>query len=104
MPREPKGALEALKAFGKVRSPKRKDRIGHMQVGRLTVSTVYVHDLECYETALVVDGMNAHPVERYDERIEAEEGHAQWIRKAPHLTEFTKLGYGDVVPPTTIRL
>lgn len=59
----------------------------------LTVSTAYTSD-EGYETA-ILDSDGAHPVERYDTKEEAEEGHKKWMEKAKEFNdgrEITVLG------------
>ena len=102
MPCEPKGAIATLRSFLKARPPKK--RIGmREQAGNVEVSTVFVNDLECWETAIVHDG-HASPVERYDTEDEAVRGHERWVFEVPYMSEITKLGYGDMIPPRKIRL
>ena len=55
------------------------------------VSTCWVPDLECYETALL-DQRGVHPVERYKTKELAFNGHNKWIRKAKYLKRVIKLG------------
>ena len=45
------------------------------------VSTVWVHEINCYETALK-DNLNIYSVERYKTYDEAFEGHKKWIEKS----------------------
>lgn len=103
MPREPKGVAESLLALSKMGPPRPGLKIGPTPVDEYVVSTVLVNDLECWETAILVRG-NFNPVERYDEREEAERGHQRWCEAIPHLTEITKLGYGDLVRPEKVKL
>lgn len=69
---------------------------------RIEVSTVYAHDICMYETALC-DSDGVHPVERYDSKEEALEGHKKWMNSKIGDT-VTKLGYGDLVDSETIVL
>lgn len=65
------------------------DRISREENNGVGVSTLWVDDLNCYETALL-DSNGAHPVERYDELEKAKEGHQKWL-------EFSKNCEGKVV-------
>lgn len=58
------------------------------------VSTIFAHDVQQYETALL-DGNGAHPVERYDSEEKAKTGHIKWKKRAasPKLVKITKLGH-----------
>jgi hypothetical protein len=100
--REPHGFLGTIRSFASVRRP--KERIGTMEeVGHLLVSTVYVNDLKCWETAVICEG-HASPVERYDTKEDAVRGHERWIFEVPYMNEITKLGYGDQIAPKTVRI
>ena len=60
----------------------------------LKVSTADTTDME-YETA-VIDANQVRPVERYETREQAVEGHAKWCKhfeKSPKTA--LRLGYGD---------
>jgi hypothetical protein len=66
------------------------------------VSTVYVNDLECQETALLTE-TGAIPVERYSSEEEALEGHAAWVEKVKAgIQRVTKLGYGRLIEPEEV--
>jgi hypothetical protein len=62
--------------------------------GGIGVSTAYVDDLSCYETALL-DANGVHPVERYDSKALAEVGHDKWVLFASTGDKklVIKLGY-----------
>ena len=57
------------------------------------VSTCFMDDVEQYETALI-DEMGVHPVQWYDTKQEAIEGHWRWITEAKHLTTVVEIADG----------
>lgn len=62
----------------------------------LKVSTAFTSDCG-WETA-ILDGGEVHPVERYDTKDEAKQGHDKWVKvisKSPE--KITKLGYPGLV-------
>lgn len=69
------------------------DRINPENNNGIGVSTVYASDINQYETA-VLDNNGAHPVERYDTREEAQEGHNKWVKFANsgHGKKITVIG------------
>lgn len=72
-------------------------------VNGLTVSTVYTTD-EGYETA-IIDLKEIYPVERYENKDDAETGHWKWCEKAKTLSEIVCLeGFGGLVPEKTVTL
>ena len=60
------------------------------------VSTVWIHDLNCYETALK-DRFGIYSVERYRTYEEALAGHERWIEKSKTLEIVKSLGLPDWV-------
>jgi hypothetical protein len=78
-------------------------RIGWDTVDGLTISTIYAYDISQYETA-IIDFSGAHPVERYDTKENAAEGHARWVAVSPYILFIEKLGYGDIIPGCKIVL
>lgn len=70
-------------------------KLDKTEVNGLKVSTVWVDDFGCYETA-IIDAGDVYPVERYDNEGEAIAGHQAWIAKATEgLTTVTRLGTPD---------
>jgi hypothetical protein len=83
------------------------ERVGRMEQceHNVGVSTVYVSDLECFETALLHGNGEVSPVERYGSRPHAQAGHDSWCERAKAgITRFTKLGWGSLTPPEEIEL
>ena len=71
-------------------------KVGKDAVNGLVVSTCYTTDMG-YETA-ILDCNNTYPVERYDSKEDAEEGHKKWIKFCKSKkTKITKLGYGSFI-------
>ena len=71
----------------------------------IEVSTAFTSD-EGYETALLDDN-GVHPVERYDTKEQAVEGHSKWLAFADNADgkEVTKLGgFGGFVDNEVITL
>lgn len=67
------------------------------------VSTVYTSD-EGYETALL-DANGTHPVERYPNRYQAEEGHRKWVKLSTKRKKVKELGsFGGLVEDRWILL
>ena len=60
------------------------------------VSTVWVHEINCYETALK-DSLGIYSVERYRIYDEAFEGHKKWIEKSRTINVVKALGLPDWV-------
>jgi len=71
-------------------------RLARNDVAGLEISTIFAHDLEVYETA-IIDANGAYPVERYETRDQAVAGHEAWCAKAPTLAEVTKLGFRSLI-------
>lgn len=72
-------------------------------VGGLIVSTILGSD-NVYETA-IMDRHGTYPVERYDSRQEAEDGHESWAEWAlASNNEVTKLGYKNIVADEKVSL
>ena len=57
------------------------------------VSTCYMDDIEQYETALV-DEVGIHPVQWYETKQEAIEGHWRWINDAKHISTVVEIADG----------
>ena len=76
-------------------------KLGRTTVDGVTISTAYTSDMG-YETA-VIDA-DVHPVERYETRQKAEEGHAKWVKNIVGMKQITELGYGDVVDERVVTL
>jgi hypothetical protein len=57
----------------------------------LGISTAWVTDLSCFETA-ILDANNAYPVERYADKDQAIAGHAKWLQASSTLVEVNRLG------------
>lgn len=72
-------------------------RIALTHVGPLSVSTVYTPDCG-YETAIIDAKDVVRPVQRYGSRIEAEDGHAEWVTLAPTLKRVLQLGWLGFIP------
>ena len=60
------------------------------------VSTVWIHEINCYETALK-DGLSIYSVERYKTYHEALAGHKKWIDKSRAINVVKALGLPDWV-------
>lgn len=60
--------------------PLKRDSVGK----KFIISTVYAHDVEEWETA-VLDEDAASPVERYSTEEEAIKGHDRWVKKGSGL-------------------
>jgi hypothetical protein len=88
--------------FVGITTPGQRVALDSVDGDRIEVSTVYAHDINMYETALI-DSDGAHPVERYDSEEEALEGHKKWMNSKVGDT-VTKLGYGHLVDSKTIVL
>lgn len=69
-------------------------KIGKVRINGLEVSTAYTSDMG-YETA-IIDANGVHPVERYNTKNKAEEGHKKWIDKANSLQSIIELGWGKL--------
>lgn len=80
----------------------KNNRIGRDKVGTLIVSTVVTLDMGP-ETA-IIDKNGTHPVQRYSDKIEAEQGHKEWVEKAKTIEKVTKLGYGGLIDEIEITL
>ena len=59
--------------------------------GGIGLSTCWVDDFGCYETAYI-DANGCHPVERYSTREEAAMGHAKWAAAAKPGSRVVQLG------------
>ena len=72
----------------------RRRKVGRDIVGGFIVSTVFVDDLEVFETAIIHDGPVV-PVERYNTKEEAKNGHLRWCSfcEAADGKEIEQLGY-----------
>ena len=70
----------------------------------LKISTCWTDDMG-FETA-IIDKVGVHPVERYQSRKEALDGHYKWIDFAKDLSNHfvLKLGYGELIEDKTIKL
>ena len=63
-----------------------RGRVGKQFVAGLAISTVVPGDgVAAWETAVCVQGGAWHPVQRYETREQAEQGHAEWVARAPEL-------------------
>lgn len=60
------------------------------------VSTVWLHDINCFETALK-DSLGIYSVERYRTYDEAIEGHQKWVEKSRTISVVKALGLPDWV-------
>lgn len=65
-------------------------KVGRDLVEGLIVSTAYSTD-EGYETAIVDADKKVHPVERYESKELALEGHQRWIESAKTITTLMHL-------------
>jgi len=57
----------------------------------LGISTAWVTDLDCFETA-ILDANHAYPVERYADKDQAIAGHAKWLQSSKSLVEVNRIG------------
>ena len=80
----------------------RRNTIGKNNVNGLIISTVVTVDLGP-ETA-IIDKNGTHPVQRYNDKVEAEKGHAEWVEKAKTIKKVTKLGYPGITEDKEITL
>jgi hypothetical protein len=76
---------EATMSHGK------RNTIGRDKVRGMIVSTIDTKDLGP-ETA-ILDKNGAHPVERYNDRVDAERGHKMWVDKIKTESKVIKLPY-----------
>ena len=72
------------------------------------VSTVWVHEINCYETALK-DVLGIYSVERYKTYDEALAGHKKWIEKSRTVNVIKALGLpvwvlGEEIPDRWVTL
>ncbi len=79
-----------------------KEVVGKDVTSGLVVSTVLTSDVG-YETA-IVDKQGAHPVQRYENRDAAVQGHGQWVARAHELVSIKKLGWGSIVENEIVTL
>lgn len=77
-------------------------RLARYEAGGLIVSTAWTGDCG-WETA-ILDATGAWPVERYETKEAALDGHRRWIEKLPGLVAVTRLGYGALVPAKRVQL
>jgi hypothetical protein len=77
-------------------------KVGRDDVNGLTVSTAYSSD-EGYETA-IIDAESVHPVERYNSKEEAIDGHQKWCKKAITIKSVVVLGWQGLVGETEKEL
>lgn len=77
-------------------------KIGRTDVNGLTVSTCYTSD-EGYETA-IIDINGVYPVERYANKLEAEDGHRKWCIEAKTIEAVTMLGWLGLVDDKTVAI
>ena len=89
---DPKGQMEFSK----------RNTIGRTKVREMIVSTVVTRDLGP-ETA-ILDKNGTHPVERYNDKIEAEKGHEKWVEKIKTENKIIKLGYPGLIEEEEITL
>lgn len=68
------------------------------------VSTIDTEEGIGYETALLIRGEDWHPVERYETREEAVEGHERWVAEASTLTRIVDIGLPGYAEKTLIEL
>lgn len=62
----------------------------------LVISTVWASDIDEYETA-VIDCVSTYPIERYDDKYDAEKGHEKWVKKLSDTPKtVVELGYPGV--------
>lgn len=97
--------FELIKTFGDpVGSSKfaRRNTIGKNNVNGLIISTVVTVDLGP-ETA-IIDKNGTYPVQRYNDKVDAEKGHAEWVEKAKTIKKATKLGYPGITEDEEITL
>ena len=87
---------EATAAHGK------RNTIGRDKVRGMIVSTVDTQDLGP-ETA-ILDKNGTHPVERYNDRVDAERGHKMWVDKIKTENKVIKLGYPGLIEEEEITL
>lgn len=83
----------------------RRRQLADTDAAGLRVSTCWVDDLQCWETA-ICDLRGAHPVERYGEAAAAAAGHENWVAFASNRKNVAvvKLGYKNVVEDELVQL
>ena len=80
----------------------KRNTIGRDKVRGMIVSTIDTQDLGP-ETA-ILDKRGSHPVQRYNDKVEAERGHAEWVKKVKTIKTITELGYPGVTEEREITL
>lgn len=83
----------AMKAMLGVPSNYESRMVARKEAYGLILSTCWTNDFG-FETA-ILDQNGAHPVERYDDRDEAQSGHDKWLSLLPKIENITKLGTPD---------
>lgn len=78
-------------------------KLGRTEVNGVTVSTAYTSD-EGYETA-IIDANKVYPVERYETKEQAEQGHEKWCKEAETVETVTMLGgFGGMVDDEVVTI
>jgi hypothetical protein len=95
-------AFKAMNATSEMMGTYEKRKLGRTEIGGVTVSTAYTTDMG-YETA-ILDKSGVYPVERYATKELAAEGHENWCKKIPNLTEIRELGYGSLADEKTVKI
>lgn len=103
MPKEPDNDLETLLRM-LVGMGKPGELIKETTVNGRRVTTIYATDLECFETAVEKADGSPAPVERYDTKEEALEGHSKWEDLAKDAITVTQLGFGTLIDPEIVRI
>lgn len=79
-------------------------KIKKTKVNGVEVSTAYVPDYDCWETA-IKDLDNIYPVERYQNPDLAILGHTKWVDNMEHGVEYIeKLEFFDLTEKEIIKL
>lgn len=76
---------------------------GNTEVDGLRISTAFVSDLGCYETA-VCDDAGIYPVERYTSKEKSIEGHEKWTKDIIGKQTIERIHTPNVDDATTITL
>lgn len=93
-----KALFELFKATSDMSTVNKYDsrKVDRTEIDTIIVSTAFTTDMG-YETAIIHNkGNTVSPVERYDSRTSAEEGHIKWCEQIKNMDTIIELGYGDL--------
>ena len=98
-----KDVVDLFGAMAQMQEDYQSRTIARDEIGGLIVSTASTPD--CGDETAIIDANGAHPVQRYENRAYAEEGHAAWVAKIKlGLRTITKLGWRFLVADVQIEL